>query len=501
MDRQTPPRMGRRHMRAAASLRLGLILIAPTMVAWGQTAIADHGGSAKKDADSCYVRQVKSMPGSHDFAADFIEVIAGDPSPQGRNRNVVWGLTADLSGEIPAEDRALYISKSVNGGETWTPMARLDSRYFDAGIDEGLRNGLSVAPGGSEFVITTQKGAFQIFPRAKQSDPIVKNIPGPRVPHDKPRISITKKEGDPVRAAAANMTADGRRLIVGYGYFDMNPQILSYHKGPRWVVGERRAAAGVSDRSRYPLDAMGRSKESTSGLTVRGDRRSGLPPGSSCDEVDSGWRSGARFGNPRDQHSGWAASAACWGVYEPVSADVVARVTNAEFVYHRGEDETGPNIRAYGIEVDPATPSRQVVTALTGVYTSRDGGQNWKRLNDLPEGEYRTAHFNPDGTVIVSGMPGTFLANPFSSSCGPHLRTRVPRGIQHGLRVDGSAPATTLILASPETEFVGMMEQMSEPATERVLPSPKEVDLEGLTMLCKRYGIDILGPLPDVPRD
>ena len=42
---------------------------------------------------------------------------------------------------------------------------------------------------------------------------------------------------------------------------------------------------------------------------------------------------------------------------------------------------------------------------------------------------------------------------------------------------------------------------MSEPATERVLPSPKEVDLEGLTMLCKRYGIDILGPLPDVPRD
>ena len=164
------------------------------------------------------------MPGSHDFAADFIEVIAGDPSPQGRNRNVVWGLTADLSGEIPAEDRALYISKSVNGGETWTPMARLDSRYFDAGIDEGLRNGLSVAPGGSEFVITTQKGAFQIFPRAEQLDPIVKNIPGPRVPHDKPRISITKKEGDPVRAVAANMTADGRRLIVGYGYFDMNPQ-------------------------------------------------------------------------------------------------------------------------------------------------------------------------------------------------------------------------------------------------------------------------------------
>jgi hypothetical protein len=111
-------------------------------------------------------------------------------------------------------------------------------------------------------------------------------------------------------------------------------------------------------------------------------------------------------------------------VYEPVNADAVARVTNAEFVYHRGDDETGPNIRAYGIEVDPSKPSHQVVTALTGVYTSRDGGQNWKRLNDLPEGEYRTAHFNLDGTLIVSGIPGTFLANPFSSGCGPHLRKR-----------------------------------------------------------------------------
>jgi photosystem II stability/assembly factor-like uncharacterized protein len=99
-------------------------------------------------------------------------------------------------------------------------------------------------------------------------------------------------------------------------------------------------------------------------------------------------------------------------------------VTNAEFRYHRDEDETGPNIRAYGIEVDPGRPSWQVVTALTGVYFTRDGGENWRRLNGLPEGEYRTAHFNADGTVIISGIPGTFLANPFSSVCGPRLERR-----------------------------------------------------------------------------
>src|ERR1700743_13991 len=160
----------RRYRKVAKVLRFGLIFLAPTMMVWGQTSTANHDGSAKKDEDSCYVRQVKSLPGSHDFAADFIEVFASDPSPASRNRNVVWGLTADLSDEIPAEERALYISKSDDSGQTWTQVVRVDSRYFDAGIDEGLRNGLSVAPGGMEFVITTQKGGFQIFPQAKSWD-------------------------------------------------------------------------------------------------------------------------------------------------------------------------------------------------------------------------------------------------------------------------------------------------------------------------------------------
>jgi photosystem II stability/assembly factor-like uncharacterized protein len=58
------------------------------------------------------------------------------------------------------------------------------------------------------------------------------------------------------------------------------------------------------------------------------------------------------------------------------------------------------------------------------VYTSRDSGKTWKRINDLPEEEFRSAHFNADGTVIVSGIAGTFLANPFSNACSPHLKTR-----------------------------------------------------------------------------
>jgi hypothetical protein len=116
--------------------------------------------------------------------------------------------------------------------------------------------------------------------------------------------------------------------------------------------------------------------------------------------------------------------AACWGVYEPLSALAVKRVTGARFLLHRTKDEVGPNIRAYGIEVDPMRHNRQILTAITGVYTSDDGGTNWKRLNDLPEGEFHSAHFNADGTVIVSGFVGTFLANPLSKACSPRLKTR-----------------------------------------------------------------------------
>ena len=107
---------------------------------------------------------MKSLPGSHEFASDFIETIATDPDPRGRNRNAVWALTADLSTEVPADERAMYISKSVDGGGTWTEVARIDSKFFDAEIGEGLRNGLSVYPGGTEFVITTQLGSLPDSP-------------------------------------------------------------------------------------------------------------------------------------------------------------------------------------------------------------------------------------------------------------------------------------------------------------------------------------------------
>jgi hypothetical protein len=388
-------------------------------MAWGQLPAAN----AKQNADDCYVREVKELPGSHAYAADFLEVIAGDPNSRARNRDVVWGLTADLSTDVPAEERALYISKSTNGGVTWTTVARINSRYFDAGIDEGLRNGLEVLPGGTEFVITTQKGAFQVLPQ-RNGAVVMRGIAGPRVPHDRPWVSITKKEGEPVRAAAVKITADGKRMIVAYGYFDMDPQIFSYHRGRdgSWMEDGRLPQIPTDlDIFSMQWDKPERARPGslyvgTGDQVFRLDLRTmkwtevkGVEPDSAIHAINT---------------MGGLHLAACWGIYEPVSLDMVARVTDEVFIYHKDEDETGSNIRAYGIEVDPARPSRQVVTALTGVYITADGGQNWRRMNGLPEGEYRTAHFNADGTVIISGLPGTFVANPFSGACGPRLQRR-----------------------------------------------------------------------------
>jgi hypothetical protein len=42
-----------------------------------------------------------------------------------------------------------------------------------------------------------------------------------------------------------------------------------------------------------------------------------------------------------------------------------------------------------------------------------------------------------------------------------------------------------------------MMEEMAEPAAERIIPPWAEPDLVKLTKLCAKYQIDILGPLPD----
>jgi len=381
-------------------------------------------GRAKRDLAGCGVYRVTDLPGSHEYASDFIEAMVSDPAPDATDANVVWALTADLSSAVPARRQAIYVSKSSNGGKTWTEVARMGPKYFDAQIGEGLRNGLSVSPGGRDFVVTTQEGAFQVFPQTGRSAAVVKRIDGPRVPAVRPDVTIAKKTGDPVRAGVVEMTADGEHMIIGYGYFDDNPQLISYHRDGDGAWIEDGALPHLpTDLDIFSMEFdHPEARHPDSVYVGTGDQVYRL----SFRTMQ--WTRVAGVGPDSAIHSmcvvGGLHLAACWGVYNPVSEDLVQRVTRAWFLLHRDMDEIGPNIRAYGIAVDPLRHNREVLTAITGVYFSRDSGQSWTRLNELPEGEFHSEHFNADGTVIVSGYVGTFVVNPFSDACSPRLERR-----------------------------------------------------------------------------
>ena len=109
---------------------------------------------------------------------------------------------------------------------------------------------------------------------------------------------------------------------------------------------------------------------------------------------------------------------------------------------------------------------------------------------------YHLHHVEDEAFYILDGE-STFICDGKKSIAGPGEYLFLPRGVPHGIRVTGTTPTIMLIFAMPGTGFVGMMEEMGEPARERVLPVPSPPDLERLTRLCAKYQIDILGPLPE----
>jgi len=408
-----------RFLRAQRTAALSACLLI-TLAAAAQSHTPNS--SPASDLDHCRVHRVTGFPGSHQFGSDFIETIATDPADP--DSDIIYGLTADLSDHVPFNDRAMYISKSTDGGETWTEVARIPHNYFEASIGEGIFNGLIVSPGADYFILTTQQGAFQVFPPTSTATTRIIPIPGPHVPDTPPKVRIAKHPGDPIRANVVGMTAGGDRLIIGYGYFDLDPKLFSYHKDANgsWVEdGPLPTPPTEMDLISMQFDAPTKPDPSFIYLgtgdqlyllnlhTKQWSRLEGVGPDSAIHGMTV---------------VGGLHLAACWGIYYPVGPGMVRRVATDSFLLHRSTDEAGSNIRAYSIAVDPQRLSHEAVASLTGVYTSKDSGRTWTRINDLPDEEFRTVHFNSDGTILASGIGGTFLANPFSTTCTPQLKLR-----------------------------------------------------------------------------
>ena len=336
-----------------------LLLIAPTLT-HAQTPPAK---SPPKDT-TCRTLQITAFPGTQNFASDFIEAIATDPN---HPRTALYALTADLSSPVPYADRAIYLSRSTSNGAAWTPIVRIDSRYFIAEISEGLRNGLAVSPNAADFVVTTQQGAFQVIPQSTPADAIIRRIPGPRVPAIRPDVTIPKHTGDPVRAGVLQMTADGSHLIIGFGYFDDNRSSSPTTAPTR--NNQNNPINNPGSRTARSPHSPPTSTSSPCSSTTPPAPPTGLYVGTGDQAYHLNfrtkkWTEVSGVGPDSAIHCMSTVHglhiAACWGVYEPVNALAVQRVTTANFLLHRMKDETGPNIRAYGIEVDPTRPSHQV---------------------------------------------------------------------------------------------------------------------------------------------
>ena len=145
-------------------------------------------------------------------------------------------------------------------------------------------------------------------------------------------------------------------------------------------------------------------------------------------------------------------------------------------------------------------PSYWFLGGLCTVKATTDstGGAYSLTHEIMPPGHatpYHMHHREDEAFWVLDGQ-FTFICDGKKSTLGAGGYIFLPRGIPHGIRVEGDCPATMLILAMPGTGFVGMMQDYADPATARVLPPPKAPDMEKLTRLCEKYGIDILGPLP-----
>jgi len=109
---------------------------------------------------------------------------------------------------------------------------------------------------------------------------------------------------------------------------------------------------------------------------------------------------------------------------------------------------------------------------------------------------YHVHHLEDEAFYILEGEVA-FVCDGNWLNAGPGAYVFGPREIPHGFKIVGTSPARMLILCAPPG-FEHFVLELSEPATD--LP-PSEPDMAKLVATAAKYKIDILGPLPEQPRE
>ena len=106
---------------------------------------------------------------------------------------------------------------------------------------------------------------------------------------------------------------------------------------------------------------------------------------------------------------------------------------------------------------------------------------------------YHTHHREDESFYVLEGELA-FVCDGKWLKAGPGTFVYGPRKIPHGFKVIGDAPASMLLMCNP-----GGFERFVLEQTTPVAEPPTPPDMNKLMTLAARYGIDIHGPLPDVP--
>jgi uncharacterized protein (TIGR02246 family) len=103
-------------------------------------------------------------------------------------------------------------------------------------------------------------------------------------------------------------------------------------------------------------------------------------------------------------------------------------------------------------------------------------------------------HHNEDEAFYILEGTVAFLCGSTWHIAGPGTWVYGPREVPHGFRVIGTSPAHMLLQCAP-AGFERFVRELSMPVD--AVPAPPDMAL--LVATAAKYGVDILGPLPETP--
>jgi len=137
-----------------------------------------------------------------------------------------------------------------------------------------------------------------------------------------------------------------------------------------------------------------------------------------------------------------------------------------------------------------------VPTIMQATGETTNGGFGLIESYEMPVGfgtPYHTHHREDEAFYVVEGEFAVVLDGKWKTArAGDYIFG--PREVPHGFQVV-AGPARLLLLCSPAGFEHFVLDQATE-ITDPVGPP----DMEKLMRLATQYGIDILGPLPEMPK-